>query len=213
MSESTCSHSILSWWIYFFKTPPVAKTKYFGQNTTCSLQFFKVVSHSICREKLRPVIHSLKRTGFFRRISLSHPFFYVGWFFLCRVSDFAIERMVVIHFLKDPVDTGRKLNVQGVFWTSYVRSIYVICLRRKLYLFWRENLQSSIVRVILSAVSNSMFSSKIAWFMHSFRGTIIISIGYLDPSVLSKTLYIFLTLKFAAIQFCQHAFFHRISGH
>ena len=105
------------------------------------------------------------------------------------------------------------MNDQGVFWTFYVCSIYVMCLRRKLHLFWQENLQSSIVWVILSAVSNSMFSSKIAWFMRSFRGTIIISIGYLDPSVLSKALYIFLTLKFAAIQFCQHTFFHRISGH
>ena len=27
-----------------------------------------------------------------------------------------------------PVDTGRKLNVLDVFWTSYVRSIYVLCL-------------------------------------------------------------------------------------
>ena len=26
-----------------------------------------------------------------------------------------------------PVDTGRKLNVQDVFWTSYVRSYYVLC--------------------------------------------------------------------------------------
>ena len=27
-----------------------------------------------------------------------------------------------------PVDTERKLNVQDVSWTSYVRSIYVLCL-------------------------------------------------------------------------------------
>ena len=36
--------------------------------------------------------------------------------------------------LKAPVDTGRKLNVhktdvEDVLWTSYVRSIYVLCLR------------------------------------------------------------------------------------
>ena len=27
-----------------------------------------------------------------------------------------------------PIDTGRKLNVHKTFWTSYVRSIYVLCL-------------------------------------------------------------------------------------
>ena len=32
-------------------------------------------------------------------------------------------------WLQDPVHTGRKLNVQRVFRTPYVRSIYVLCLR------------------------------------------------------------------------------------
>ena len=37
----------------------------------------------------------------------------------------------------NPVDTGRKFNLRrsedvlNVFWTSYVRSIYVLCLRGK----------------------------------------------------------------------------------
>ena len=26
-----------------------------------------------------------------------------------------------------PLDTGHKLNVLDVFWTSYVRSIYILC--------------------------------------------------------------------------------------
>ena len=26
-----------------------------------------------------------------------------------------------------PVDTGRKLNIHEIFWTSYVRSVYVLC--------------------------------------------------------------------------------------
>ena len=41
-----------------------------------------------------------------------------------------------MHYQTYPADTGRKLNVhktfnlrQDVFWTSYVRSIYVLCLR------------------------------------------------------------------------------------
>ena len=122
MSESTCSHSILLWWIYFFKSPPVAKTKYFGQNTTCSLQFFKVVSHSICREKLRPIIHSFKRTGFFRRISLSHPFFYVGWFFFMQGIWFCHRKNGSHPFFEGPSRhrtqterTGRLLNVLCTF--------------------------------------------------------------------------------------------------
>ena len=32
-------------------------------------------------------------------------------------------------FCSVPIDAGRKLNVLDVFWTSYVRSIYVLCLR------------------------------------------------------------------------------------
>ena len=37
--------------------------------------------------------------------------------------------------------------------------------------------------------------------MRSFKGTIIISIEYWQQSILSMELYIFLTLKCAAIQF------------
>ena len=82
MHESTHGHSILSWLIYiFFKTSLAVKTKYFFQKTTCSRQFFKVVFHSIWREELQTIIHSFKGTSFFWRISLSHPFFHVGWFF------------------------------------------------------------------------------------------------------------------------------------
>ena len=67
--------------IFFFKTPLAVKTTYFFQSTFCSRQFFKTVSHSIWREELRQVILSFKRTGFFWWISLSHPFFHMGWFF------------------------------------------------------------------------------------------------------------------------------------
>ena len=42
--------------------------------------------------------------------------------------------------------------------------------------------------------------------MRYFKGTIIISIEYSQPSILSMVLYIFLTLKFAVIQFCRHTF-------
>ena len=40
-----------------------------------------------------------------------------------------IWKVFIMFFTIHAVDTGRKLNVQDVFWTSYVRSIYVLCLR------------------------------------------------------------------------------------
>ena len=49
--------------------------------------------------------------------------------------------------------------------------------------------------------------------MSSFKGTLIISIEYLQPSIISTVLYIILTLNFASIQFCQQTFFQRISEH
>ena len=49
--------------------------------------------------------------------------------------------------------------------------------------------------------------------MRSFKGTIIIYVEYLGPSILSTVLYIFQTLKFAAIQFYQNTFFQSISEH
>ena len=51
-----------------------------------------------------------------------------GWYDkLCTIKkfDFCLSRTRV----ELPVDTGRKLNVLDVFWTSYVRSVYVLCLR------------------------------------------------------------------------------------
>ena len=41
-----------------------------------------------------------------------------------------------MELISNPVDTGRKLNVHNnVFWTSYVRSIYVVCLLEK-QVYW-----------------------------------------------------------------------------
>ena len=48
--------------------------------------------------------------------------------------------------------------------------------------------------------------------MRYFKGTITISIEYSQPSILSTVLNIFLTLEFAAIQFCQRSFFQCISN-
>ena len=45
------------------------------------------------------------------------------------------------------------------------------------------------------------------------KGTTIIFIEYSEPSILSTVLHVFLTLEFAAIQFCQRTFFQRISEH
>ena len=36
----------------------------------------------------------------------------------------------------DPVDARHKLNVQDVFWMSYLRSIYSLCLRGNIVAFW-----------------------------------------------------------------------------
>ena len=47
--------------------------------------------------------------------------------------------------------------------------------------------------------------------MLSFRVTTIISIEYSQPSILLTVLYIFPSLKYAVIQFCQRTSFQRIS--
>ena len=44
-----------------------------------------------------------------------------------------------------------------------------------------------------------------------FQKTMIISIEYSQPSILLTVLFIFLTLKFAVIHFCQRTFFQCIS--
>ena len=66
-----------------------------------------------------------------------------------------------------------------------------------------------------NSFSRSIFISRKKFLpaMCSFKGTVIISIKYLQPSIPSRVLYIFLTLKFAAIKFCQRTFFQRISEH
>ena len=57
-----------------------------------------------------------------------------------------------------------------------------------------------------------LFPKKCFLFvMRFFKGTKIISIGDLQRFILSTVLYIFLTLKFAAIYLCWRTFFQRIS--
>ena len=82
-----------------------------------------------------------------------------------------------------------------------------------LYLLWQENLQSFIVWVILSAVVCLSPKKKLIPAMRSFKGTIIISAEFSQPSILSTVLHVFLTLKFADIQFCQRTFFKHNSEH
>ena len=67
-----------------------------------------------------------------------------------------------------------------------------------MYLFWQENLQSSIVWVILSA-EICLFPKEVGSSYAFFKVTIIIFIEYSQPSIFSTVLYIFMTLKFAAI--------------
>ena len=102
-----------------------------------------------------------------------------------RVSVFVTERMAVIHSLK-----GTVFNLTGELLAIHCLSNSFS--RQQQYVYFQKRLVPA---------------------MRSFRGTIIISIEYSQISILSKALHIFLTLKFAAIQFCQRTFFLRISGY
>ena len=70
-----------------------------------------------------------------------------------------------------------------------------------LYLSWREILQSFNVWAIISAIV-CLFPKKLISLILSFRGTMIISKEFSQPSIISTVLHIFLTLKFAVIYFC-----------
>ena len=98
-------------------------------------------------------------------------------------------------------------------WYIYIYIyIYIIHSSKGPIFFWQENLQSSIVWIIFAA-ERCLFPKKLVLAMHSFKVTIIISITDSEPSILLTVLYIFLTLKFAAIQFHQHTFLESISEH
>ena len=90
--------------------------------------------------------------------------------------------------------------------------IYIIHSFQGPIFFWQENSQSSIVWIIFAA-ERCLFPKKLVLAMHSFKVTIIISITDSEPSIHLTVLYIFLTLKFAAIQFHQRTFLERISEH
>lgn len=71
----------------------------------------------------------------------------------------------------------------------------------------------AVIHPLSNYSSSGMFISKtkLALVTGSFRGTTIISIEDLQPSILSMVLYIF--FKFEAIRFRQRAFFQLISEH
>ena len=73
----------------------------------------------------------------------------------------------------------------------------------------------TIIHCLSNSFSSSMFISKkkLIPAMRSFKGTRIISAEFSQPSILSTVLHIFLTLKFADIQFCQRTFFKHNSEH
>ena len=71
------------------------------------------------------LLHKLKSYGISVQIlGLLSCFLSNRWFWVGRLHE-NIQLMLV------PIDTGRRLNVHKVhvFWTSYVRSMYVLCLR------------------------------------------------------------------------------------
>ena len=82
-------------------------------------------------------------------------------------------------------------------WQSFI-------LWEMLYLFWLGNLSN------FFSCNDYSLKKKLISVMLSFRSTITSSIKIL-AGILSTILYFFLILKFAAIQFCQHSFFQRIS--
>ena len=65
----------------YLKHQTFGKAVHVFQNITCSRTFLKLVCHFFWKEELRPAILSFKRTGFYLRISVSHPFFRVECFF------------------------------------------------------------------------------------------------------------------------------------
>ena len=72
-----------------------------------------------------------------------------------------VEMFKTFFFYTSPVDTGRKLNVHktfrdvlSVFWTSFVHSIYVLCLR---------GLECSKTQTLLEK-HRSICSKTIFWF-------------------------------------------------
>ena len=73
----------------------------------------------------------------------------------------------------------------------------------------------AVIHCLRISSSSTMFISKkrLAPVMRSFKGTITIYIEYSQPFILSTVLYIFLTLKFVAMQFYQRTIFPCISEH
>ena len=71
-----------------------------------------------------------------------------------------------------------------------------------------------VIHCFCNCFSSSMFISKkkLDLAMRSFKCATIISIEYSQPSIISTVLHIFLTLKFAFIQFYQHTFCRCISN-
>ena len=74
-------------------------------------------------------------------------------------------------FFYNPVDTGRKLNVHKNVWTSYVRSIYVLCLLGKnTFLNKKERtlkLQKLLTwRYIKYARTINLLISSACWYNH-----------------------------------------------
>ena len=62
-----------------------------------------------------------------------------------------------------------------------------------------------------NSFNSSMFITKKGWFQLCVVSEVL-SIKYSQPFILSTVMFIFLTLKFEAIQFCQCTSFQHISG-
>ena len=118
------------------------------------------------------------RTDFFWRITLSHPFFYGGWHFtrvVAAMHSFRGYMKQIIFdsscflrtatFLEDLFRDSRAVylfhhsncdhpTLEVVYFFFFFSSILWMVLR----VFWQENLQSSVVWVVFSAVATVIIS-------------------------------------------------------
>ena len=187
-------------------------------------------------------IHFFNWIGFFWNISLSHPFFHVRWFFnggaaaihfiqaLFGKDNFWQQLLIKNSYFLEDLSYGFASFKGSLFisplwlqtsspWISVsdfvTKRITVIHSLKCAVFILTGKFIYFVIHCLSISISSSMFISKKALIlaMCSFKGDIIISIEYSQPSILSTVLYIFQTLKFAAIQSCLHTFFQRISEH
>ena len=134
------------------------KTIYLFQNTTCRRLFLKVVCPFIWREEYRPAIYFFNVTGFFWRISLSHPFFHGGWYFLTGSCSSCSYLFFCIYF---DMRTCVHPLFESFFQQHYVsfqkRLVLAMHSFKCTIIIYREYLQPSILSTVLHIFNCNSF--------------------------------------------------------